>query len=439
VSIIRRLIVACGAAVVAGGSAWVPAAHAASTVVTCGQTVTTSITLANDVGPCLGDGLVVSANNVTVDLGGHTVRGAGTDPAGAVDQAGVRLDNVSGVTVRRGTVRDFFVGVLVKGGSKNTITGVTATNNVGSGTTTYGEGIAIDGSNNNTIANNTVTFDGPYAGIDMINGSSHNLVSHNNASDNHVPAPGAGPNGEPGQEDIGISVDSGASFNTIDGNQANRNGFFGISLAGPPGTEGETASHNVANDNGNIGINAGTGGMGHLVFGNSLDHNGYEQFGPSNFPGFDFGVVTCGACFGPGTPTTIKGNTVTRTNGPGIALLFNGSQFLGGTGRFGTFPPRPYQAPRSNVVQGNRVQNNIGDGIYVECDKLYDANFQSTCHPNPPPHVGMRILTNTSTGNGGAGAGTTAWDLHDGNGNCNFDVWKGNKANTGNPPCTLQP
>lgn len=428
VNIIRRLIAAGGATVVAGGAAWVPPAHAASVVVTCGQSITTSITLANDVGPCLGDGLVLSANNVTVDLGGHTVRGAGTNPAGAADQAGVRLDNVNGVTLRHGMVRDFFVGVLVKGGSRNTVTSVTATNNVGSGTTVYGEGIAMDGSINNKITTNRVTFNGPYAGIDLINGSTGNLVSFNDASDNHIPAPGQGPDGAPGQEDSGIDAESGSSFNTYDHNQVLRNGFFGISLA-DRNIDNDRTTNNFVRNNGNIGVNIGGNG-GHFVSGNVIDHNGYEQFGPSSCQGCDDGIVMCGTCFGPGPSNTVQDNAITSNNGPGISMLFNGNEFLG---------LRAYQAPRSHLIQRNRVQNNTGDGIYVDCDHLFDASFNSTCHPNPPPHQGMRILNNISTGNGGAGAGATAWDLHDGNVNCDHDIWKANKANTANPRCTLQP
>lgn len=434
--ITKRLALASVASLFAGVLAWAPAAHAA-TVVTCGQTVTTSITLASDVGPCLGDGLVVTANNVTVDLGGHTVRGAGANPEGAADQAGVLLDNVTGVTLRHGVVRDNFVGVLVKGGSRNTVTTVLATNNVGSGTTTYGEGIAVDGSTNNRINNNRATFNGPYAGIDLIHGSTHNLVSSNEASDNHIPAPGVGPNGSPGQEDNGIAAESGSSFNTYDTNLVLRNGFFGISLADRD-IDNDRTTNNFVRANSNIGINIGGNG-GHFVSGNVVDHNGYQQFGPTACDGCNDRIVMCGTCFGPGPFDTVQGNTVTNNNGPGISLIFNGFELQGGTGQFGTFPPKPYQAPRSNLIQRNRVQNNTGDGIYVECDKLYDASFNATCHPNPPAHQGLRILSNISTGNGGAGAGVTAWDLHDGNVNCDHNTWKGNKANTGNPPCTLAP
>jgi parallel beta-helix repeat protein len=416
-------------------------AHAA-TVVTCGQTIATNITVANDVGPCLGDGLVVTASAITVNLNGHTVAGAGSNPAGTIDQAGIRLAGVGNVTVKGGTVRGFYVGILVKGGQNNLITRMNVTHNVGLGDTTYGDGINLDGSINNKVTYNTVTHNGPYAGINMIDNGSNNLVSYNTVTDNNVPTPNLGPGGTPQNQDSGISNDTGASFNAIDHNVVLRSGFFGISLAGGPVTQSERATNNVIRDNANLGINAGTAGDGHYVAKNTITGNGREQFGPSNFPGFDGGIVTCGSCFGPGRPTTIVDNTVTDNFGFGIFLAFNGVQFLGGCGIHGCHDPVPYRAPRSNLVRDNTVSGNTGDGISVECDRVYDANFGFTCLTNAPVHKGERILDNISIENGGPSAGLTAWDLHDtsinadGTGGCDDNIWSGNTYTTANPACT---
>jgi hypothetical protein len=73
----------------------------------CGATVTQDVTLTADLLDCPGDGLVVGAAGITVDLNGHTVSGriiSGGDPG----QVGI--DNSGGhddVTIRNGTVRDF--------------------------------------------------------------------------------------------------------------------------------------------------------------------------------------------------------------------------------------------------------------------------------------------------------------------------------------------
>ena len=45
--------------------------------VSCGQTLTHSVKLANDLTNCPNNGLVVGADDVTVDLNGHTIDGDG--------------------------------------------------------------------------------------------------------------------------------------------------------------------------------------------------------------------------------------------------------------------------------------------------------------------------------------------------------------------------
>jgi hypothetical protein len=418
-----RFVLVWAAALLAGVVGMVPAAGA-GTAVSCGEAVTASVTLTSDLGPCAGDGLVVIANNVTVDLAGHTIAGLGHDLAQASDLAGIRLINVSGVTVRGGTVRDFSAGILVSGGSANTITRMTATHNIGFGSATKGEGIDLEVTQGNEIIQNIVSGNGPFAGIKLENNASHNHVAYNQVVDNNVLTT-EGPDA-PSQQDDGIGNDTGAGFNMIDHNVAARNGEFGISLAGF-GANHDTAIANDVRDNGSFGINAGGDG-GHLVSDNVIDHNLSGG-----------GVVACGTCFGPGDLTTIQRNVITRNNGPGVSMLFNGNQFLGGAGDFGTFPGQPYAAPRSNLVQQNVVQGNAGDGIFVECEELFDASFNATCLANPPPHQGLRILNNRTGGNGGAGAATTAWDLHDQNAGCDGNVWSGNTFQTANPPCTTGP
>src|SRR3954451_20828843 len=86
--------------------------------VSCGQTLTHSVKLANDLSNCPSDGLVVGADNVTVDLNGHTIDGVvsktfdcevgpqGPSGEGIQDDAGY-----DGVTIKGGTVQQFANGV----------------------------------------------------------------------------------------------------------------------------------------------------------------------------------------------------------------------------------------------------------------------------------------------------------------------------------------
>lgn len=80
----------------------------------CGQKIAANFVLANDL-TCTGDGLVVAADGITLDLGGKLLKGPGmgpqTWPAPQLDSVGVRVDGKRGVTVRNGRISEFSTGV----------------------------------------------------------------------------------------------------------------------------------------------------------------------------------------------------------------------------------------------------------------------------------------------------------------------------------------
>ncbi len=63
------------AALAGAGSA---AANSSPSTVNCGDTLTHSVKLTADLTNCPGDGLVIGANGITVDLNGHTIDGTVT-------------------------------------------------------------------------------------------------------------------------------------------------------------------------------------------------------------------------------------------------------------------------------------------------------------------------------------------------------------------------
>ena len=99
---------------------------------TCGMHVTESFTLANDL-TCAGDGLVVDAENVTIDLGGHTLTGPGmgpqTWPLPQLDSVGVRAGSHSGVTIRNGKTTAFSTGIYFLEMKSSSIESVTTLRN----------------------------------------------------------------------------------------------------------------------------------------------------------------------------------------------------------------------------------------------------------------------------------------------------------------------
>src|SRR5215213_11999845 len=120
-----RYLAAAAITLMAGLATTSPAQAA---VLACGQTITQSTTLDNDLGPCPNNGIIIGANGITFNFNGHTINGVA---ASAVDGAGVLVRNRTGVTVMNGTVSNFDIGVALDGGSGNTVTAITARDNVG--------------------------------------------------------------------------------------------------------------------------------------------------------------------------------------------------------------------------------------------------------------------------------------------------------------------
>ena len=83
---------------------------AAAPGVTCGSTVTTDVTLTADLHCPTGDGIILGSN-VTLDLGGHRLVGAGSPGVG------VQTSPLSqgGNTIRNGTIENWGTGVLLQG------------------------------------------------------------------------------------------------------------------------------------------------------------------------------------------------------------------------------------------------------------------------------------------------------------------------------------
>lgn len=413
---IRKLSLAATAGALASMGLATPA-HAAANLA-CGQTITSSVTLSADIGPCPGDGLIVAANGIALNLGGHTVRGVGNRSA---DQVGVRLENVSGATVANGTVMAFNAGVTLENSTGSTVANIRALNNTSTGATNHGDGIIADGSSNNQIIGNEVAGNGPLSGVTMVDGSDNNVVKGNNIHDNTLvraePSQVA-----PDQEDHGVRFDTGSSGNIIDSNKIIGNGGSGVQA---PGFEhvNLVIKNNLIQGNGQFGIVSP--GQNYTLSGNTVANNGFDQF---RVPGAGAGAFDGILLFGNfgGGPGVVDTNLVRGNARDGISLIFPGFTFNGNY-----TPPLVYQ------IRGNTAVNNVRNGIHMDCDFVANAFPQHVCLTSSPPHEGQHIIGNTASGNGGVNAGRTAWDLLDENPNCDSNQWLDNRGGTANPPCTL--
>jgi len=241
---LRRFAVATSVALLLCSTALAGVAEAAP--VSCGQVISQDTTLAADVGPCPGAGLIIdtTGKDVTLDLGGHTVVGAGDGSGIAVfgdvphaplthGAASIRNGIVTGfsegiyvegrvaVQVERGDVRDSCVGINVRPGASVTLRRNTITGSRCAGVVISGGGALIE--------NNIVT-DGRGSGIVIHAGTvdtpTGDVVFRANVVSN---------NGEAG---IDIPADNGlrlvtfgrAGHVTIVGNEISGNGGDGVHL-----------------------------------------------------------------------------------------------------------------------------------------------------------------------------------------------------------------
>jgi hypothetical protein len=87
--------------------------------VSCGAVITTDTTLDSDLIDCPNNGIVIGADDITLDLNGHLIDGDGTPfadchPRKEICDTGVVNEGHDGVTVSDGSVREFFFGLDIE-------------------------------------------------------------------------------------------------------------------------------------------------------------------------------------------------------------------------------------------------------------------------------------------------------------------------------------
>ena len=143
--------------------------------VDCGDVITTDTVLDADL-TCPGAGLIIGADNITLDLNGHTLTGPGFDcttscgPFPSVPD-GVRVRGHSGVTITNGYITAFLFGINLNGASHNVIAHVVTTDNTFNGIALF------SGSDNNLVTHCTSSNNSSF-GVIVNNGSDDNVVQY---------------------------------------------------------------------------------------------------------------------------------------------------------------------------------------------------------------------------------------------------------------------
>jgi parallel beta-helix repeat protein len=139
----------------------------------CGKVITANFTLKHDLLDCPGDGLVVGANGITINLNGKTIDGVSIG-------AGVVNNGFDRVTIRNGKIQGFNYGVWLRPETKrNIVTGLTIT------TSEYA-GVQLTNADwNNRITRNVIEFQAG-EGVALAEGSSGNVVADNKICTNEA-------------------------------------------------------------------------------------------------------------------------------------------------------------------------------------------------------------------------------------------------------------
>ena len=181
-------------------------AQAANTQPNCGDTITADTRLDGDLVDCPNNGIVIGADDITLDLNGHRIDGDSTPAAGCNPRKepcdiGVANDGHDGVTVKRGSLRDFGIGVFVVVARNNRVLDVSSKQNEffgfafgnaarslirdSSGSDNIapeGDGMGVFGSHDLRIVDNTFR-NNPGPGI-HVEDSDDNLIKGNRFSHN---------------------------------------------------------------------------------------------------------------------------------------------------------------------------------------------------------------------------------------------------------------
>lgn len=361
----------------------------------CGQLVTRNLTLTGDLGPCPGDGLVVGADDITINLNGYRV--LGTD--GPTNGVGIRLTGRKGVTVKgaavegrpAGTVSGFGAGIAIIGGSKNTVEGVEVRDNFGPASTfeaIFGDGIGLFFSSDNKIMRNVVANNGIYDGIAVVGVGSHrNLISNNQVTNT---------------DNLGVRGPVGMGIIL--------NPFLAESLPREASLFDNQIVGNTVRDNANSGI-SNISNVNGIIVDNVVETNGRAS---RVFPANGIGVQA-NQLAQLDTNVLVQGNRV----------IGNGSVTSTGA---------PFQGDGINIVSsGNRVLNNE-----------VHANKRSGIDIANRTRAKRNEIRNNNAANNGA-PGPSVADLYDDSVNpvtrvrdCDQNTWFGNIWGSGgfSPECT---
>ena len=282
--------------------------------VSCGDTITVDTTLDSDLVDCPNNGIVIGADDITLDLNGHTISGdgqqVGSCPENEACEVGVLNDGHDGVTMRDGSVREFDTGVVVFGARDNRVIRISSKKNISFG-------FFVFDSSHSRVRDSSGSDNIPPEGDGMGVFFSHGLRIVDNTFRNN-----AGP---------GIHVD-GSNGNLIKGNLFSHSSpgvLIGGDEASDRGDRNEVRGNRFVRNDGGVGVN----GSRNVVKRNRLFRDGH------------------GIAIEQGSHNLVARNVVIDARSRGISLgLDLPDESIGGV---------------DNIVRRNVVRGSAGDAFLV--------------------------------------------------------------------------
>jgi parallel beta-helix repeat protein len=339
----------------------------------CGDTITSDTKLNADLVNCPNNGIVIGADNITLNLNGHTIDGNATavsdcPPTVVCDVGVVNSAGYDGVTIEGGDIRQFGLGVLVEGGTRRSRlhTLLVADNS--------DVGIIVANSTRAVITHNRLPDDGT-SGIGLI--SSHgsrvvcNAVSGTTGfamflfgvRSSHI-----GHN-TLRHDKHGFQVGDDSIRNTLRHNVVIRSGG-GFDIGGDNVTANRIVHNRLAHDGDAIVL----GRARHTV----IKHNRATRTGFGFTDTGGFGVLLDGT-----SDTTVLNNRITGSRGPAIWV---------------TSLENPI-TPRHNVISHNIANSKLDDGIRVDKGAANTTISRNTANHNGDDGLDVQAPDTTVTGN----------------------------------------
>jgi large repetitive protein len=401
----RGRLLALGLLVAAWLSLAAPAARADT--ITCGEVIRASTTVTNSLAGCAGDGLVIGAPGITVDLAGHVVQGVGLG-------VGIRNSGHADVTIRNGSVLNFDYGVVLNPGTvRNAVTNLNLSKNEWAA-------LQLDNASGNHIAHNLLS-EFSDMGLKLTNGSSSNVVVHNSVSgagsgeaivielgsngnwleDNVVPVSGS--------HAVRVQASSG---NMVLANQLAGGADVAVFVAGSPGT---VVQANSIAQGGDAAILM-SGGSGGVVRFNSLGKSSdagviLEGMTNSLVKGNSMSLAGDSAVLLRNGSTNVRviDNQASHSSDAGVALSDSSGNIVRGNVLASNTTGVELAGGFGNVVEFNSMQSNLGLGVEV-VGSPSNSVFGNSLDRNSTGgiwvdsgSVGNTVAGNAAQGNGGDG------------------------------------